>query len=216
MSTSGSGPPTNYAAQAAEADRRNVGAGVPGRSRGPRCRSRGARRRRTGGWRFRRYHGNLGTNRLSRREHRRWTLGDPSKAHVGTRGRRPDRAGFARPTMRATRDRAAASRSTTPADKRSSRVLSTRTATSISPGGINWLSYFRDPPNRMLQTAEKNGAAAYNAGTAWLRDVGSPTVVDPVDGRRRALALGIRDRWVGRAESAARPVRRAAILRHPG
>lgn len=68
-----------------------------------------------------------------------------------------------------------------------------------SPGGADWLDYFRDPPSTMLQTAERNGELAREAGTAWLREIGSPTVVDPVDGRRRALALGIRDRWVGRA-----------------
>lgn len=68
-----------------------------------------------------------------------------------------------------------------------------------SPGGAHWLDYFRDPPSRMLQTAERNGELARAAGAAWLREVGSPTVVDPIDGRRRALALGIRDRWVGRA-----------------
>lgn len=69
-----------------------------------------------------------------------------------------------------------------------------------SPGGANWRDYFRDPPSKLLQTAERNGGLARKAGTAWLREVGSPTVVDPVDGRNRALALGIRDRWVGRAD----------------
>jgi imidazolonepropionase-like amidohydrolase len=67
-----------------------------------------------------------------------------------------------------------------------------------SPGGKNWLDHFQDPPSTMLQTADKNGQLARQAGTAWLREVGSPTVVDPVDGRRRALALGIRDRWASR------------------
>ncbi|MEX2546197.1 MAG: amidohydrolase family protein [Chloroflexota bacterium] len=69
-----------------------------------------------------------------------------------------------------------------------------------SPGGANWLDHFRDSPSTMLATAERNGELAREAGTAWLREIGSPTVVDPVDGRRRALALGIRDRWVGRAD----------------
>jgi imidazolonepropionase-like amidohydrolase len=69
-----------------------------------------------------------------------------------------------------------------------------------SPGGPNWLDYFRDPPSKLLQTAERNGELAREVGTAWLREAGSPTVVDPVDGRNRALALGIRDRWVGRAD----------------
>lgn len=69
-----------------------------------------------------------------------------------------------------------------------------------SPGGANWLDHFRDSPSTMLATAERNGELAREAGTAWLREIGSPTVIDPVDGRRRALALGIRDRWVGRAD----------------
>jgi imidazolonepropionase-like amidohydrolase len=69
-----------------------------------------------------------------------------------------------------------------------------------SPGGAHYLDHFKDPPSKMLQTAESNGAAARNAGTAWLREVGSPTVVDPIDGHRRALALGIRDRWAGRTD----------------
>ncbi len=69
-----------------------------------------------------------------------------------------------------------------------------------SPGGINWLEHFQDSPSTMLQTADRNGRVARETGTAWLREVGSPTVVDPVDGRRRALALGIRDRWVGRSD----------------
>jgi predicted amidohydrolase YtcJ len=33
-----------------------------------------------------------------------------------------------------------------------------------------------------------------------MRDVGSPIGVDPLDGRERALALGVRDRWVGRRD----------------
>ena len=69
-----------------------------------------------------------------------------------------------------------------------------------SPGGKNWLDHFKDPPNTMLQTAEKNGQLARQSGTAWLREVGSPTVVDPIDGRTRALALGIRDRWASRTD----------------
>jgi imidazolonepropionase-like amidohydrolase len=69
-----------------------------------------------------------------------------------------------------------------------------------SPGGAHYLDHFKDPPSKMIQTAESNGAAARNAGTAWLREVGSPTVVDPVSGRKRALALSIRDRWASRAD----------------
>lgn len=66
------------------------------------------------------------------------------------------------------------------------------------PGGARWLDRFGDPPERLLEYAEQNGRLAWNAGVRWLRDVGSPVVDDPVDGRRRALAIGVRDRWRGR------------------
>ena len=69
-----------------------------------------------------------------------------------------------------------------------------------SPGGPHYMDHFNDSPSQMLETAERNGALSRGAGTAWLREVGSPTVTDPVDGRRRALALGIRDRWRGRRD----------------
>lgn len=75
------------------------------------------------------------------------------------------------------------------------------------PGGANWLDRITDPPERLLEVAEQNGELAFRAGVRWFRDVGSPTVTDPVDGRRRALALGIRDRWAGRRD---RPNVRAA------
>ena len=67
------------------------------------------------------------------------------------------------------------------------------------PGGARWLDRFTDPPDRLLEYAEENGRLAWNAGIRWLRDLGSPTVTDPTDGRRRALAIGVRDRWRGRA-----------------
>ncbi|HSH21535.1 MAG TPA: amidohydrolase family protein, partial [Candidatus Caenarcaniphilales bacterium] len=76
-----------------------------------------------------------------------------------------------------------------------------------SPGGANYIERFLDPPARLLTVAEHNGELAARSGVAWIRDVGSPTVVDPIDGRRRALALGIRDRWAGRTD---RPRVRAA------
>lgn len=76
-----------------------------------------------------------------------------------------------------------------------------------SPGGANYIERFRDPPAELLETAERNGQLARAAGTTWLREMGSPTVVDPVDDRRRAIALGIRDRWLGRDD---RPRVRAA------
>lgn len=65
------------------------------------------------------------------------------------------------------------------------------------PGGANWLARFGDPPERLLEYAEQNARLAWQAGIRWFRDVGSPRVADPVDGRQRALALGIRDRWEG-------------------
>ncbi len=76
-----------------------------------------------------------------------------------------------------------------------------------SPGGPNYIERFKDPPRELLETAEHNGQLARQAGTAWLREMGSPTVTDPMDGRRRALSLGIRDRWAGRSD---RPRVRAA------
>jgi len=67
------------------------------------------------------------------------------------------------------------------------------------PGGARWLDRFTDPPERLLEYAEENGRLAWNAGIRWLRDLGSPVVTDPADSRRRALAIGVRDRWRGRA-----------------
>src|SRR6266508_333047 len=75
------------------------------------------------------------------------------------------------------------------------------------PGGANWLDRILDPPERLLKVAERNGELAIRAGIRWFRDVGSPTVTDPVDGRRRALAIGVRDRWAGRRD---RPYVRSA------
>ena len=68
------------------------------------------------------------------------------------------------------------------------------------PGGARWLDRFTDPPARLVEYAEENGRLAWNAGIRWLRDVGSPVVDDPVDGRHRALAIGVRDRWRGRPQ----------------
>ena len=75
------------------------------------------------------------------------------------------------------------------------------------PGGAHWIERFSDPAERLVDVAEANGALAHAAGIRWLRDVGSPIGIDPVDGRERALALGVRDRWVGRRD---RPYLRAA------
>ena len=68
------------------------------------------------------------------------------------------------------------------------------------PGGAHWIARFADPSDRLLDVAEANGRLASGAGVRWLRDVGSPAGTDPADGRRRALALGVRDRWRSRPE----------------
>lgn len=68
------------------------------------------------------------------------------------------------------------------------------------PGGANWIARFADPPAMLLEAAEHNGRLAHAAGVRWLRDVGSPIAVDPADGVTRALALGVRRRWEGRAD----------------
>lgn len=75
------------------------------------------------------------------------------------------------------------------------------------PGGANWIERFNDPPEVLLAVAEHNGRIALDAGVRWMRDVGSPIGIDPMDGRERALALGVRDRWAGRPD---RPYVRAA------
>ena len=51
-----------------------------------------------------------------------------------------------------------------------------------------------------MAAAEHNARLLRSAGVRWARDVGSPTGTDPVDGRIRALALGVRDRWAGHRE----------------
>lgn len=75
------------------------------------------------------------------------------------------------------------------------------------PGGANWIERFNDAPDVLASVAEHNGRIGLAAGVRWMRDVGSPIGVDPTDGRERALALGVRDRWDGRAD---RPYLRAA------
>ena len=75
------------------------------------------------------------------------------------------------------------------------------------PGGANWIDRFNDPPRTLAAVAEENGIIGLAAGVRWMRDVGSPIGVDPIDGRERALALGVRDRWAGRGD---RPYLRAA------
>ena len=68
------------------------------------------------------------------------------------------------------------------------------------PGGAHWIDRITDPPGRLARVAEQNGRLAMEAGIRWFRDVGAPRVVDPEDGRDRALSLGIRDRWAGNRE----------------
>jgi imidazolonepropionase-like amidohydrolase len=67
------------------------------------------------------------------------------------------------------------------------------------PGGSHWIERGGDPPASAIATAAHNAALMTQAGVRWARDVGSPIGRDPVDGRERALALGVRDRARGRA-----------------
>jgi imidazolonepropionase-like amidohydrolase len=66
------------------------------------------------------------------------------------------------------------------------------------PGGAHWIDRIDDPPERLVAAAEHNARLLRQAGVRWARDVGAPTLDDPVDGRHRALSLGVRDRWQGR------------------
>jgi imidazolonepropionase-like amidohydrolase len=63
------------------------------------------------------------------------------------------------------------------------------------PGGSHWIDRGADTPEELLEVAEHNGDLLGRAGVRWARDVGSPLAVDPRDGRRRALALRVRERW---------------------
>lgn len=87
------------------------------------------------------------------------------------------------------------------------------------PGGAHWVDRGFDPADRLVEVAEHNARLQRAAGVRWARDVGSPMKVDPVDGRDRALALGVRDRWAGRREypyvrAAGSWVSRAGALPH--
>jgi len=66
------------------------------------------------------------------------------------------------------------------------------------PGGARWRDHMNDAPERQLATAEHNARLLASAGVRWARDVGAPMGIDPIDGRERAISLGIRDRWRGR------------------
>ena len=63
------------------------------------------------------------------------------------------------------------------------------------PGGAHWIDRVLDAPATLAGVAEDNAALLSQSGVRWARDVGSPTVADPVDGVTRGLAIGIRDRW---------------------
>ena len=67
------------------------------------------------------------------------------------------------------------------------------------PGGSHWIDRGADPPEVAVATAARNAALMTQAGVRWARDVGSAIGRDPVDGRERALSLGVRDRARGRA-----------------
>ncbi len=66
------------------------------------------------------------------------------------------------------------------------------------PGGSHWIDRAEDDPEVLLDVAEHNARLMTQSGVRWARDVGAPRVADPVDGRVRALSLGVRDRWRGR------------------
>jgi imidazolonepropionase-like amidohydrolase len=66
------------------------------------------------------------------------------------------------------------------------------------PGGSHWIARGEDPPATLLAYAARNAGLMTQAGVRWARDVGAPVGDDPVDGRRRALSLGVRDRARGR------------------
>lgn len=63
------------------------------------------------------------------------------------------------------------------------------------PGGSHWIARGTDPPEELLEVAEHNGDLLGQAGVRWARDVGSPAALDPSDGRKKALALRVRERW---------------------
>jgi len=60
------------------------------------------------------------------------------------------------------------------------------------PGGANWIERFKDPPERLLQTARENAHALARAGILWARDVGAPSHAG------QPLNLTIRDELRGK------------------
>jgi imidazolonepropionase-like amidohydrolase len=67
------------------------------------------------------------------------------------------------------------------------------------PGGAKWIARGGDPTPDLVAVAEANAAALTRSGVRWVRDVGSSRRSDAGDGKDRALALGLRDRWRGRS-----------------
>ena len=67
------------------------------------------------------------------------------------------------------------------------------------PGGAHWIERIEDDPAALAAAAELNARLLTASGVRWARDVGAPVVRDPVDGRVRALSLGLKERWLGRA-----------------
>jgi imidazolonepropionase-like amidohydrolase len=61
------------------------------------------------------------------------------------------------------------------------------------PGGSHWIDRGFDDTAELLAVAEDNARLALDAGVRWFRDVGSP--MREIDGRERAVALDVRDRW---------------------
>lgn len=66
-------------------------------------------------------------------------------------------------------------------------------------GGAQWVARGADETAELIDVAERNAAALVAAGVRWVRDVGSPRRSDTPDGKERALALSLRDRWRGKA-----------------
>ncbi len=75
------------------------------------------------------------------------------------------------------------------------------------PGGSHWIDRGSDSPGELLAVAEHNGDLLTQAGVRWARDVGSPAAADDSDGRKRALAIRVRERW---RNDASRPRLRVA------
>ncbi len=78
------------------------------------------------------------------------------------------------------------------------------------PGGAHWIERIGDDPAVLAEVAERSARLMTGAGVRWARDVGAPVVEDPVDGRRRALSLGVRDRWARDGATGRYPYVRAA------